>query len=122
MSNRSSEALSPFPRRLKEARLVKGLSQKNLGIIAGIDEFSASSRMNQYEKGKHTPDFATLKRLAEALDVPTGYFYCEEDWLGQSRNSTAFASCIQAKQIAERPGIATKRLRTSITLLSHYQS
>ena len=80
MSNRSSEALSPLPKRLKEARLAKGLSQKSLGILAGIDEFSASSRMNQYEKGKHTPDFATLKRLSEALELPTGYFYCEEDW------------------------------------------
>ena len=84
MSNRSSEALSPFPMRLKEARLAKGLSQKSLGITAGIDEFSASSRMNQYEKGKHTPDFATLKRLAEALDVPTSYFYCEENWLAEA--------------------------------------
>ncbi|MCW7555909.1 helix-turn-helix domain-containing protein [Endozoicomonas gorgoniicola] len=84
MSNRSSEAHSPFPVRLKEARLAKGLSQKNLGIIAGIDEFSASSRMNQYEKGKHAPDFATLKRLAEVLDVPTSYFYCEEDWLAKA--------------------------------------
>ena len=84
MGNRSSEAYSPFPRRLKEARLAKGLSQKNLGIIAGIDEFSASSQMNQYEKGKHTPDFATLKRLSDVLDVPTGYFYCEEDWLAKA--------------------------------------
>ena len=40
--------------------------------------------MNQYEKGKHTPDFATLKRLAEVLDVPTSYFYCEEDWLAKA--------------------------------------
>lgn len=81
MSNRSSEALSPLPKRLREARLAKGLSQKKLGILAGIDEFSASSRMNQYEKGKHAPDFATLKRLSDELNVPTCYFYCEEDWL-----------------------------------------
>ena len=83
MSNRSSEALSPLPKRMKEARLAKRLSQKNLGILAGIDEFSASSRMNQYEKGKHAPDFATLKRLSDELDVPTCYFYCEEDWLAE---------------------------------------
>ncbi|WP_257282772.1 helix-turn-helix domain-containing protein [Endozoicomonas sp. SESOKO1] len=83
MSNRSSEALSPLPKRLKEARLAKGLSQKRLGILAGIDEFSASSRMNQYEKGKHAPDFATLKRLSDELAVPTCYFYCEEEWLAE---------------------------------------
>ena len=83
MSNRSSEVLSPLPKRLREARLAKGLSQKKLGILAGIDEFSASSRMNQYEKGKHTPDFMTLKRLSEVLEVPTALFYCEEDWLAE---------------------------------------
>ncbi|MGY0219163.1 helix-turn-helix domain-containing protein [Endozoicomonadaceae bacterium StTr2] len=84
MSNRSSEGISPLPMRLKEARLAKGLSQKQLGVQAGIDEFSASSRMNQYEKGKHTPDFATLKRLADVLNVPTGYFYCEQRWLAKA--------------------------------------
>ncbi|WP_067515294.1 helix-turn-helix domain-containing protein [Endozoicomonas ascidiicola] len=83
MSDRSSEALSPLPKRLMEARRAKGLSQKKLGILAGIDEFSASSRMNQYEKGKHAPDFATLKRLSDELDMPTCYFYCEEDWLAE---------------------------------------
>ena len=83
MSNRSSEDISPLPMRLKEARLAKRLSQKQLGIQAGIDEFSASSRMNQYEKGKHTPDFATLKRIAGILNVPTAFFYCEENWLSE---------------------------------------
>lgn len=56
-----------------------GLSQKNLGIAAGIDEFSSSARMNQYETGKHVPDFATAKHLARILDVPTSYLYEEDD-------------------------------------------
>lgn len=84
MSDFGSKAISPLPKRLKEARLTKGLSQKNLGILAGIDEFSASSRMNQYERGKHVPDFRTLKSLAGILEVPTAYFYCEEEWLAES--------------------------------------
>lgn len=72
---------SPFPKRLKEARKRKGLSQKQLGIFAGMDEFSASARMNQYEKGVHTPDFKTVKALAKVLDVPTAFLFCEEDEL-----------------------------------------
>ncbi|TMP41294.1 XRE family transcriptional regulator [Pseudoalteromonas citrea] len=72
---------SPFPKRLKEARKRKGLSQKQLGILAGMDEFSASARMNQYEKGVHTPDFKTVKALAKVLDVPTAFLFCEEDEL-----------------------------------------
>ena len=73
--------ISPLPKRLKEARLVSKLSQKELGIAAGIDPFSASPRINQYETGKHTPDFLTLKKLAEVLAVPTAFFYAEEDEL-----------------------------------------
>jgi len=71
----------PFTKRLKEARKNKGISQKNLGIEAGIDEFSASARMNQYEKGKHTPDFKMSQKLADLLNVPTSYFYEEDDVL-----------------------------------------
>lgn len=74
---------SPFPSRLKEARLAQGLSQKGLGIAAGIDQFSASPRMNQYEKGIHAPDFLTVKAIANALGLPTAYFFCEEDELAE---------------------------------------
>lgn len=72
---------SPVPKRLKEARLAAKISQKKLGIAAGMDEFSASARMNHYELGRHAPDYSTLKRIAQALSVPTAYFYAEEDEL-----------------------------------------
>lgn len=74
---------SPLPKRLKEARLAANLSQKELGIAAGIDQFSASPRINQYETGKHSPDFLTLKNLASVLSVPTAFFYAEEDDLAE---------------------------------------
>jgi len=74
---------SPFPKRLKQARKVRGLSQKQLGILSGMDEFSASARMNQYEKGVHSHDFKTVKALAEVLKVPTAFLYCEEDDLAE---------------------------------------
>ncbi|MBF4376152.1 helix-turn-helix domain-containing protein, partial [Vibrio anguillarum] len=38
-----------------------------------------SPRMNQYEKGKHTPDVHTLKLIADELGVPLNYFFCEDD-------------------------------------------
>jgi transcriptional regulator with XRE-family HTH domain len=74
---------SPFPRRLKEIRTRRGLSQKQLGINAGIDPSVASPRMNQYEKGVHAPDFSTVRHLARVLEVPTAFFYCEEDELAE---------------------------------------
>ncbi|ELT1236943.1 helix-turn-helix transcriptional regulator [Salmonella enterica] len=66
-------------KRLKEARLRAGLSQEKLGVLAGIDEASASARMNQYERGKHTPDFDMVCKLAKILNVPESYFYTIDD-------------------------------------------
>jgi len=72
---------SPVSHRLREARLDSGLSQKVLGIKSGIDEFSASARMNQYETDKHVPDYWTIKRIAKVLKLPAAYFYCDDDEL-----------------------------------------
>ena len=69
----------PVAGRLREVRIKKGISQKQLGILAEIDEFSASSRINQYEKGKHVPDYSTARRLAKALDIPVTYLYADDD-------------------------------------------
>lgn len=77
-------AKSPFTKRLKQARAATEISQKKLGIAAGIDEFSASARMNQYETGKHIPDFLTLSHIAKALDLPTAYFYANDDELAEA--------------------------------------
>ncbi|MDP3561379.1 MAG: helix-turn-helix transcriptional regulator [Legionellaceae bacterium] len=74
---------SPFCKRLKEARLSANFSQKKLGIAAGMDQFSASARMNHYEMGRHTPDFATLQRIAVVLNLPVAYFYAESDELAE---------------------------------------
>ena len=65
--------------RLKQARTKANISQKDLGISIGLDPSSASGRMNHYEKGRHTPDLQTLKRLAEKLGVPLNYFFCETE-------------------------------------------
>jgi len=70
---------SPVTKRLKEARLDAGISQKELGIAAGIDEFVASARMNQYETGKHAPDFGIINKVSDVLDVPSAYFYTQDD-------------------------------------------
>lgn len=71
--------MSVFGKRLKEARRAAGLSQEKLGVQAGIDEMSSSARMNQYERGKHGPDFSMVERIAAVLDVPECYFYCKDD-------------------------------------------
>lgn len=71
--------MNTFCKRLKEARLAANLSQERLGIEAGIEPASASARMNQYETGKHAPNASTVQQIAAVLDLPTAYFYSEED-------------------------------------------
>ncbi|TCN75880.1 helix-turn-helix domain-containing protein [Shewanella fodinae] len=70
---------NPIPLRLKQARKRAGITQKNLGVMIGMEESSASGRMNHYEKGRHVPDISTLRKLAKALGVPMSYFFCEDD-------------------------------------------
>jgi transcriptional regulator with XRE-family HTH domain len=72
---------SVFSKRLMEARLRMGYTQAQLGVLAGIDEFSASARMNQYERGVHAPDYGMSRRLAEVLEIPTSFFFEEDDLL-----------------------------------------
>jgi transcriptional regulator with XRE-family HTH domain len=69
--------------RLKAARERLGISQTELGVRAGVDEFCASARINQYERGKHAPDFLTVCNLAKVLRVPAAYFYAEDDNLAE---------------------------------------
>ena len=74
-----SDADKQWGSRLKQARLAAGLSQKMLGIEAGIDEFVASTRINRYELGVHRPDLLTVRKLAKALDVHVAFFFADED-------------------------------------------
>ena len=74
-----SDADEQWGARLKQARLAAGLSQKMLGIEAGIDAFVASTRINRYELGIHKPDLLTVRRLAEVLKVPMAFFYADTD-------------------------------------------
>ena len=69
--------------RLKQARLRAGLSQEKLGKLAGIDPMSASARMNQYERGKHSPDYQLMCRVAEILNMPVSWFYTEDEELAR---------------------------------------
>ena len=68
-----------WTKRFKQARLASGLSQKDVGIAAGLDEFVASTRINRYEVGVHQADFQMAVRLARVLEIPVAYLYCDSD-------------------------------------------
>ncbi|NLC23436.1 MAG: helix-turn-helix transcriptional regulator [Oxalobacter sp.] len=89
MSRKRTPYKNIFSIRLKEARKQKGLSQKSLGTKAGIDEFVASTRINRYERGIHSPDIITGWNIARVLGLPLAWFFADDDRL--ARMITAFS-------------------------------
>ncbi|WP_055731947.1 helix-turn-helix transcriptional regulator [Agarivorans gilvus] len=95
---------NPLPTRLRDARNAAGISQQKLGIKLGMDPNTASARMNQYEKGKHAPDFQTAKRLADELGVPVAYLYCDDDLLAECLLKLSKLSEEQIKRVMDSLG------------------
>jgi hypothetical protein len=50
-----------------------------LGILAGLDPFGASTRIDRYEQDVHATDQATAMRLAKTLGVPLAYLYADTE-------------------------------------------
>lgn len=56
-----------FPERLKEMRLKRGLTQKELGEKVGVKQ----NTFTNWEKGKREPNFDNLIKLANILNTTT---------------------------------------------------
>ena len=57
--------------RIRFIRNLRGITQKRLGIQAGLPEKTADIRISQYEKGSRVPKDDLIKKIAEVLDVST---------------------------------------------------
>lgn len=55
--------------RIRQFRKMRGMTQKNLGILLGFPEKSAEIRISQYEMGMRNPKQELTVVLAKALDV-----------------------------------------------------
>ena len=53
--------------RIKRARNLRGMTQKELGIAIGFEEKSADIRIAQYESNTRTPKEELLRKIAEVL-------------------------------------------------------
>src|SRR5579871_3625653 len=75
--------MTVFGKRLKEARIHLGISQEKLGVLAGMEEASAGTRVNRYETGARLPNPDIAESLAKVLGVPTPYLYAKRDDLAE---------------------------------------
>ena len=57
------------------------MSSTGIRFSSLFDQFSASPRINQYERDKHVPDFSTAKRLSSQLGIPVTFLYAEDEKL-----------------------------------------
>jgi transcriptional regulator with XRE-family HTH domain len=85
-----------FAKRLKEARAMRGLSQRALGGIVTGDKAKGSVRINRYEQEVNRADMETAATLARTLDVPLAYLFAEED--DQAELLLAFAQLTKAER------------------------
>jgi len=60
--------------RLKEARISKHLTQKDLGTLAGV----TGAAVSNYEKGISSPNEEILIRLMSVLNVDANYLYADD--------------------------------------------
>lgn len=60
--------------KIKRARKLKGLTQKQLAEKSGLD----SKTISHYEADRRIPNTRNLRKLANALDMPISYFIDDE--------------------------------------------
>ena len=61
--------------KIKELRIMKSLTQKELGQRMGISQ----QQIAQYENGKLNPKIETLQKIADALDIPRNLLFEDLD-------------------------------------------
>lgn len=69
--------------RIKQARVHRGLTQKELGMMVGFDEKTADVRIAQYESSTRTPKADMRNKLAEALNINYRYFYDSHNYAAE---------------------------------------
>lgn len=80
-----------FNENLKNARLKKGLSQKDVAEKIGV----AKSTYSLYESGSREPNVQTIKKISDVLDVSA------DDLLGINNEPTTLAAHFDGDEFTE---------------------
>lgn len=72
-------ALLIFSSRLKQARDMRGLSQRELGELLGLGKDTGGTRVNRYEQQVSQPDIQTVGQLSHALGIPMAFLFADSD-------------------------------------------
>ncbi len=107
-----------FPRRLRELRLRRNLSQVELGKALSLDK----STISLYESGRRQPDYATLERLADFFGVSTDFLIGRaiEDADRLMSAARRLIAVRQSRGITQRE--LAVRLGVDVTEVARYES
>lgn len=94
-------------KRLKAARIAKGVTQKELAARIGVTAQAVSS----FEKGTKEPKMEMVKRIAEALGISVAELYGRTDLTDLWSNAACRGYCLIAMRRANlRPGVQRRVL------------
>lgn len=78
-------------KKIKEIRIKKGLSQKELGERSGLSNVMIA----QYESGTRQPKTRNLSKIAKALDTPHEFFIDYENMVVASHDEKTISVMIE---------------------------
>lgn len=94
-------------KRLKAARIAKGVTQTELAARIGVTAQTVSS----FEKGTKEPKMEMVKRIAEALGISVAELYGRTDLTDLWSNAACMGYCLIAMRRANlRPGVQRRVL------------
>ncbi len=94
-------------KRLKAARIAKGVTQTELAARIGVTAQAVSS----FEKGTKEPKMEMVKRIAEALGISVAELYGRTDLTDLWSNAACRGYCLIAMRRANlRPGVQRRVL------------
>jgi transcriptional regulator with XRE-family HTH domain len=68
-------------KRIKEARQARNMTLRGLGDASGFEAFTAATRLQHYEKGRHMPKLEVAEAIALQLGIPAASLFCRDDLL-----------------------------------------
>jgi len=88
MTRKTTEFDRLLGNRIRKARLLRGLTQEELGKVAGV----SFQQIQKNERGENRISAERLNRISKELNMPAGFFFGEPDGGGgeDSDNDDAF--------------------------------
>ena len=104
------------PKKLKEARIARGLSQAELSRIIGV----SSQAVSQYEQGKTSPSPVILMKIMDKLDFPIKFF-CNDESIEEKDNIIYFRSNKNiTNKLKDACKVKTKWIKNTYEFLNEY--